>query len=291
MYTTGLFIAPSATNQAILNTVVGGGSGASAIISAVGYGNGEQNILQVYSSLNGASLFLIGGDGTISAGSADNTFRNLTLNGGASNQASCLTLSNGAKSQTSWLIEGAFFRSRAGTRTNSSAAGTYATAVFNSFHVPTLAATNAGTTTTDAATVYIEGAPVQGTNQTIVNTWALWVDSGRSRFDGEVVVTGRISSTGVVSAISTKTTTYTLTNDDSVILGDTTTAGFTLTLPTAVGRSGQTYTIKKVSADANTLTVATTSAQTIDGATSISSATQWNTWVVVSDGANWLIIG
>lgn len=291
MYTTGLFIAPASTPQAILNTVIGGGTGATSIISAIGYGNGEQNILQVYSSLTGGSLFSIGGDGTISAGGADNTFRNLTLAGGASNQNAVLTLTNGSKLQASWLTDGAFFRSLAATRTNSSSAGTYATSVFHSFGTPTLAAANAGTTTTVAANVYIAGAVAAGTNMTIVDSYALWVAAGRSRFDGELIANGRVSSTGVVTAISTKTTAYTLTNDDRVILGNTSTAGFTLTLPTAAGRTGQTYTIKKISSDANTLTVATTSAQTIDGAATLATATQYARWTVVSDGANWQVIG
>lgn len=45
----------------------------------------------------------------------------------------------------------------------------------------------ASSTITDAATVYISGSPVAGTNATITNSYALWVDSGTSRFDGRVL--------------------------------------------------------------------------------------------------------
>ena len=45
-----------------------------------------------------------------------------------------------------------------------------------------LAATNAGVTTTDAASIRISGAPAAGTNMTITNTWALWA-SGNVRLD------------------------------------------------------------------------------------------------------------
>lgn len=41
-------------------------------------------------------------------------------------------------------------------------------------------------TITNAATVYIEGAPVAGTNATITNNYALWVDAGVVRFDDEI---------------------------------------------------------------------------------------------------------
>lgn len=94
------------------------------------------------------------------------------------------------------------------------------------------------------------------------------------------------STSGV--AVSTKTGTYQITTSDSVILCDTTSGGFTVTLPTAVG-STRIYRIKKI-ASANTLTVATTSSQTMDGDTTISITANNESISVVSDGTNWRII-
>lgn len=51
---------------------------------------------------------------------------------------------------------------------------------------PALIASNTSVTTTDAATVYITNAPLASTNQSITNSWALWVDDGQVRFDGAV---------------------------------------------------------------------------------------------------------
>ena len=48
---------------------------------------------------------------------------------------------------------------------------------------PTLAASNATVTTTDAATVYIANGPAAGSNQTLTNSWGLWVDDGAVRLD------------------------------------------------------------------------------------------------------------
>ncbi len=192
MYLSGIFVGPSATDQTTMNTIVSSGGGASALFSGLAYGNGEQNIMQIYSGSAGGSIFLISGDGSISAPNADNTFRNLTLNGGSSNQNAVLTLVNGSKSQASWLNSGVLFRSQAGTRTNSSVAGTYPLAVFHSFGIQTLAAANPGTFTTDAANVYIENSIQQGTNQTITNRWALWVDAGDTRLDDNLRVDGRV---------------------------------------------------------------------------------------------------
>jgi len=48
---------------------------------------------------------------------------------------------------------------------------------------PTLAASNTTVTTTDAATVYIANGPAAGSNQTLTNSWGLWVDDGAVRLD------------------------------------------------------------------------------------------------------------
>ena len=55
------------------------------------------------------------------------------------------------------------------------------------FHLvaPTMAFDGASTVT-NAATLAISGAPAAGTNATITNPYALWVESGLSRFDGRI---------------------------------------------------------------------------------------------------------
>lgn len=87
-----------------------------------------------------------------------------------------------------------------------------------------------------------------------------------------------------------QTTTYPITLSDKVITGDATSGGFSVTLPTAVGIAGKTYTIKRINSGANNVTVATTSSQTIDGGTSWVLDTQYESITVCSDGANWLIL-
>ncbi|MES2463444.1 MAG: hypothetical protein V4671_22955 [Armatimonadota bacterium] len=64
-----------------------------------------------------------------------------------------------------------------------------------------------------------------------------------------------------------------------------------MTLPSATGIAGRQYTIKKFDAVGGAVTVATTSSQTIDGATTYSLASQYNSITVVSSGNNWFIIG
>jgi len=81
------------------------------------------------------------------------------------------------------------------TDNNTAASGTATSCAFTSFQVPTLAATNTSVTTTDAATFYIAAAPIAGTNETITNPWAIWVDAGAVRFDGNFRVDGYLVGT------------------------------------------------------------------------------------------------
>jgi hypothetical protein len=80
---------------------------------------------------------------------------------------------------------------------------------------------------------------------------------------------------------------YSATTSDKTI--EVTATGQTITLPTAVGISGREYVIKLTAA--GSATVATTSSQTIDGATTYSLSAQYKYVTVQSNGANWVIIG
>jgi len=75
--------------------------------------------------------------------------------------------------------------------TSTAASGTVsATTAFNSFQTPTLAATNTNVTYSgNVATVYIAGAPTNGTNvNTLTNPYALYVNSGVSYFGGGLTI-------------------------------------------------------------------------------------------------------
>jgi hypothetical protein len=89
--------------------------------------------------------------------------------------------------------------------------------------------------------------------------------------------------------VATKTSAYTITATNDVILADATTAGFTVSLPTAVGAT-KAYTIKKTDSTANAVTISGTLSQTIDGSTTAVLSRQYESITVVSNNANWLII-
>jgi hypothetical protein len=90
------------------------------------------------------------------------------------------------------------------TDTTTAASGTVTHGTIASFNNPAIAATNATVTYTNASTVYIDGAPTNGTNVTITNPYALYVNSGTSFFGGNVNLSSgneyRINNTKVVGA-------------------------------------------------------------------------------------------
>jgi len=65
---------------------------------------------------------------------------------------------------------------------------------------------------------------------------------------------------------------------------------FSITLPTAVGITGRQYTVKRINAGVNNVTVACNGAPTVDGAATKTLGSQWGFLVVVSDGENWVIV-
>lgn len=94
----------------------------------------------------------------------------------------------------------------------------------------------------------------------------------------------------LATALTAKAAAYTATISDSTITADSTSAAFTVTLPTAAGVTGRQYTIKRLNSGANNITVGTTSSQTVDGATTKTLGAQYSALTVQSDGANWIIL-
>lgn len=105
--------------------------------------------------------------------------------------------------------------------------------------------------------------------------------------DGTVKVTSGVMTT-VVDTLGyvAKTANYTATSSDTII--DCTTNTFTITLPTAVGITGKMYIVKN--SGTGVITIATTSSQTIDGATTYDLGTQYMSLTVVSNNANWIVV-
>lgn len=101
-------------------------------------------------------------------------------------------------------------------------------------------------------------------------------------------VNSRPLSVDGLPAVVTGSTT--LTAEHRTVLVDATAAAITITLPPAVNHPSKRYEVKKVDTSANTVTIAPSGTETIDGAANLDSATQGDSVVLKSDGTNWRIV-
>ncbi len=106
---------------------------------------------------------------------------------------------------------------------------------------------------------------------------------------GGAVFTLPLKSTSFTTAYVAKTALYTLTSTDYTV--EVTSGTHTQTLPTAVGITGRIYTI--TNSGTGVVTIGTTSSQTFVNVTATPTTltvAQFHTYVVQSNGANWLVI-
>ena len=106
----------------------------------------------------------------------------------------------------------------------------------------------------------------------------LWLDTGAS------------GSSSTLVSVTTKTGDYTATDTDFIILCDASGGSFTITLPTAVGRKGRQFIIKKIDSSGNTVTIDGDGSETIDESTTVVISIQNESKTVAADGTEYWII-
>ena len=87
--------------------------------------------------------------------------------------------------------------------------------------------------------------------------------------------------------ITTVTANYTVCANDYTVLCNNS-VSITITLPTAAGISGRIIVIKKLTATSTTIDGY--GSETIDGATTVVSTTQWLSWMLQSNGTAWFVL-
>lgn len=110
--------------------------------------------------------------------------------------AAQLHLSNPLAVPFAWTTAGIAIRIDPVTYTDQASSGTVGGNYVSVFDKPTLAASHA-TTYTTSATMYIDGAPLAGSNVTLTNPYALYVNSGAINFPGIT-----FTSTGIINGPS-----------------------------------------------------------------------------------------
>jgi hypothetical protein len=89
---------------------------------------------------------------------------------------------------------------------------------------------------------------------------------------------------------ATRTTSYTISGNDTVIFADATSSNVTITLPAASGLAGYRFYVKRIDSANNTVTVSRSGSDTIDGMTSFTLDMQYTAFAVVSNGSAWYIL-
>lgn len=120
-------------------------------------------------------------------------------------------------------------------------------------------------------------------------TAVIFIDGASTNFVG-ISTVSPVSKFEVAGSFGLKyTSTATgITLDQTHCVVEVTATGQTITLPTAVGITGRVYTIKLTAS--GSCTVATTSSQNIDAATTYSLASQYKYVTVQSNGSNYIVI-
>lgn len=96
-------------------------------------------------------------------------------------------------------------------------------------------------------------------------------------------------ASGIRTAISVKTTTYTAVASDHTIFCNSSSGSFTLNLPASSSVAGAEYIIIKTSADANTVTIDPNGSETIGGALTYPVMSQNQVVRIQNNGSNWFV--
>ncbi len=91
-------------------------------------------------------------------------------------------------------------------------------------------------------------------------------------------------------ATATKTSSYTIAANDTVIFANASSGSVAITLPVASGLAGYRFYVKRLDNSGNSCSVARSGSDTIDGQTSISLDIQYTSLTLASDGSAWYIL-
>ncbi|MDO8673045.1 MAG: hypothetical protein Q7O66_16680 [Dehalococcoidia bacterium] len=166
------------------STILFGAAANIACSTSLRFNDDSQDVDFRFEGANNANMLVLdGGTDSAAVGAAVVTGAFLNINGSVVNRA--LTTSVGVEEHHP-----------AGTFTSTNANPTTIAIGARIFvGIPTLDGANAGQTTSDAATVYIAGAPAAGSgNMTLTRVYSLWVDAGTTALDGRTIIGGNLAA-------------------------------------------------------------------------------------------------
>lgn len=135
----------------------------------------------------------------------------------------------------------------------------------------------------EAARAQVEAELVAGGNVTITPS-----GTGATR----LLTIAATAVTGGALVLETRTITATgsPTADDYLILVDASAGAVTVNLPAAASSAGRIFQCKKKDASANAMTLDGNGSETIDGAGTLATTTQYTSFTVICDGTEWWVL-
>lgn len=116
--------------------------------------------------------------------------------------------------------------------------------------------------------------------------WPRLVKAALDKLDGGKMASGA----ALVAGVRTVTATGAVAKTDYLVLVNATAGAVTLTLPTAASSAGRQLVIKKIDASVNAVTLDGAGTETIDGAATKATTTQYVAFTVLCDGNGWWIV-
>jgi hypothetical protein len=136
-------------------------------------------------------------------------------------------------------------------------------------------------------TLTFSSAPPSGTNNIqVVSGTTLSIGTPS---DG-TVTKAKLAAGALSGDVVSITGATTLTSSHDVVLASSSGGAFQIDLPAAASNADKIMIIKKTSSDLNAITIEGNGAETIDGATSTTLNTQYESIEIVCDGSNWHIV-
>ena len=190
------------------------------------------------------------------------------------------------------------FKYKTATASQSGTTVTASEAVLTSAMVGSIIVFNDTKNTASRITAYSSGTSVTVADSNTISAgtkFKVFYPGLNVDYSGNVAINTTSASSvlhveGAIStAITTKTSTYTCSVNDSTVLVNATGGGVTINLPAASGITGRIYTIKKIDSSGNAVTV-DGNANTVDGIYKSNLESQYKYMTVQTNGSNWHII-
>ncbi len=146
---------------------------------------------------------------------------------------------------------------------------------------------------TGVNSIFANPIRLENTSGVLTNVGLNWSQSGSALIldagaRAKAPFSGRVTTAGIEMGYRSVAVNYTALASDHTIAVDATTGPITVTIGAGTNQVGREYIIVKTDATANAVTVVTTNSETMNGVSSLSTTTRWESLILTYQEPNWL---